>query len=88
MRTEIARLVGNAFYESQDFAGASPYLEVAWKGTRGPGRKPQFAYQVGYTRYRMGEWRGALDVLALTAREDDKLAQNATYHMADCYIQS
>lgn len=87
MRTEIARLVGNAFYESQDFEGASPYLEVAWKGTEGPGRKPQFAYQVGYTRYRMGEWRAALNALALTAREDDKLAQNATYHMADCYIQ-
>lgn len=87
MRTEIARLVGNAYYETQEFTEASPYLEVAWKGTRGPGRKPQFAYQVGYTRYRMGDWRGALDVLALTAREDDKLAQNATYHMADCYIQ-
>jgi TolA-binding protein len=87
MRTEIARLVGDAFYKTQEFSLASTYLEVAWKGTRGPGRKPEFAYQVGYTRYRMSEWRGALDVLALTAREDNKLGQNATYHMADCYIQ-
>lgn len=87
MRTEIARLVGDAFYKSQDFAGASPFLEMAWKGTRGPGRKAEFAYQVGYTRYRMGQWRPALDCLALTAREDNELGQNAIYHMADCYIQ-
>ncbi len=87
MRTEIARLVGDAFYKSQEFTAASPYLEVAWKGTRGPGRKAEFAYQVGYTRYRMGQWRASLDCLALTAREDNELAQNATYHMADCYIQ-
>ena len=86
-RTEIARLVGDAYYKNQEFATASPFLELAWEGTRGPGRKPQFAYEVGYTRYRMGAWRDALDVLALTAREDNKLAQNATYHMADCYIQ-
>jgi TolA-binding protein len=86
-RVEIARLVGDAFYKDQDFTSASPYLEMAWEGTRGPGRKPEFAYEVGYTRYRMGAWRDALDVLALTAREDNKLGQNATYHMADCYIQ-
>ena len=87
MRTEIARLVGDAFYKDQEFAEASPFLEVAWKGTRGPGRKAEFAYQVGYTRYRMGQWRESLDCLALTAREDNKLGQNATYHIADCYIQ-
>ena len=44
MRTEIARLVGDAFYKDQEFSDASPYLEVAWKGTRGPGRKAEFAY--------------------------------------------
>jgi len=87
MATEIARLVGDAFYKNQDFTGASKFLEMAWDGTRGPGRKPDFAYEVGYTRYRNNNWRGALDALALTAREDNKLGQNATYHMADCYIQ-
>ncbi|MFB1018951.1 MAG: tetratricopeptide repeat protein, partial [Flavobacteriales bacterium] len=49
--------------------------------------KAEFAYEVGYTRYRIGAWSEALNVLAITAREDDKLGQNATYHMADCYIQ-
>ena len=61
-RVEIARLVGDAFYKDQDFTNASPYLEMAWEGARGPGRKPEFAYEVGYTRYRMGAWRDALDV--------------------------
>ena len=86
-RTEISRLVGDAFYKDQDFESASPFLELAWEGTRGPDRKAEFAYEVGYTRYRIGAWSEALNVLAITAREDDKLGQNATYHMADCYIQ-
>ena len=85
-RTEISRLVGDAFYKDQDFESASPFLELAWEGTHGSDRKAEFAYEVGYTRYRIGAWSDALNVLAIAAREDDKLGQNATYHMADCYI--
>ena len=55
-RTEISRLVGDAFYKDQDFESASPFLELAWEGTRGPDRKAEFAYEVGYTRYRIGAW--------------------------------
>ena len=35
----------------------------------------------------MEDWRGALDSLPLATYEDDELAQNAAYHMADCYLE-
>ena len=47
-------LLGDAWYRDEAYDTASPYLELAWDGTDGPGRNPEFAYQVGYTRYR---WR-------------------------------
>ena len=84
---EVAHLLGDAWYRDEDFETASPYLELAWEGTDGPGRNPEFAYQVGYTRYRLGEWRGALDCLPLATYGEDELAQNAAYHMADCYLE-
>ena len=48
--------------------------------------RSEFAYQMGYTRYRLGEWR-ALDCLPLATYGEDELAQNAAYHMADCYLE-
>ena len=84
---EVAHLLGDAWYRDGAFDTASPYLELAWEGTDGPGRNPEFAYQMGYTRYRMGEWRGALDCLPLATYGEDELAQNAAYHMADCYLE-
>ena len=84
---EVAHLLGDAWYRDEAFETASPYLELAWEGTDGPGRNPEFAYQVGYTRYRLGDWRGALDCFPLAAYGEDELAQNAAYHMADCYLE-
>jgi TolA-binding protein len=84
---EVAHLLGDAWYRDEDFATASPYLELAWEGTDGPGRNPEFAYAMGYTRYRLGDWRGALDCLPLATYGEDELAQNAAYHMADCYLE-
>ena len=84
---EVAHLLGDAWYRDGAFETASPYLELAWEGTDGPGRGPEFAYQMGYTRYRLGEWRGALDCLPLATYGEDELAQNAAYHMADCYLE-
>lgn len=83
---EVAHLLGDAWYRDNAFDTASPYLELAWAGTDGPGRNPEFAYQMGYTRYQLGDWRGALDCLPLATYNDDELAQNAAYHMADCYL--
>ena len=86
-RAEVARLVGDVWYREGDFETASPYLEQGWAEADGPGRNPEFAYQMGYTRYRLGDWHGALDCLTLAGRNDDEMAQNAIYHMADCYLQ-
>ncbi len=86
-RAEVARLVGDIWYREGEFTTASPYLEQGWEGADGPGRNPAFAYQMGYTRYMLKDWRGALDCFPLASRGDDELAQNAIYHMADCYMQ-
>lgn len=84
---EVARLLGDAYYRKQIYAEARPLLEQAWKATRGPQRTRPFAYQMGFVRHQGGDEREALNAFALVTREEDALAQNALYHMADCYVK-
>ena len=55
-------------------------------GQKRPERLPEFAYQVGYTRYKLGRLARRVDLPDATYG-DDTLAQNAAYHMADCYLE-
>ena len=84
---EVARLLGDAYYRKQQYTEARPLLEQAWKATRGPQRTRPFAYQMGFVRHQGGDEREALNAFALVTREEDALAQNALYHMADCYVK-
>ena len=83
---EVSHLLGDAWYRDGNYDEASPYLELAWEGKKGTERPATFAYQVGFTRYKLGAWSDALTCL-MQATYDDTLAQNAAYHMADCYLQ-
>ena len=64
-----------------------PHLTSSWHGKAKKAlNDPPIAYQVGFTRYKQEAWTDALNCLML-ATQDDSLAQNAAYHMADCYLQ-
>lgn len=86
-QAEVARLLGDAYYRKQRFDEALPHLEMAWKATRGTERTRDLAYQMGFVRMKNGDWRGALNAFTLVTREDDELAQNALYHMANAYLE-
>lgn len=86
-KSEVARLLGDALYRKQRFGDALPYLEMAWKETRGGERTRDLAYQMGFVRMQGRDWRGALNAFTLVAREEDELAQNALYHMANAYLE-
>lgn len=86
-QAEVARLLGDAFYRKQRFEEALPHLEMAWKATRGAERTRDLAYQMGFVRLKAEDWRGALNAFSLVTREEDELAQNALYHMANAYLE-
>lgn len=86
-QAEVARLLGDAFYRKQRFEEALPHLEMAWKATPGADRTRDLAYQMGFVRLKASEWRGALNAFSLVTREEDELAQNALYHMANAYLE-
>ncbi|MBL7964068.1 MAG: tetratricopeptide repeat protein [Flavobacteriales bacterium] len=81
---EISRLAGETYYRTGRYAEALPYLE---KSAQRTGLPRGDRYILGYTYYRAGDCRKALDQLNLVANGNDSLAQLASYHMADCYLK-
>jgi TolA-binding protein len=84
-KEEIARLLGNAYYQKQDYVQAQPFLELYM--TRPGTTTPEDNYQVAYTYYRNKEYKKSIDYFAKATPVDNKLGQVATYQMADAYVQ-
>lgn len=82
---EMARILGEAYYNKEGYAEAVPYLEQYRE--RAHQRSREDNYILGYSYYRTQEYSKALDRLNDVTREEDSLAQVATYHMADCYME-
>lgn len=82
---EMARILGEALYNKEQYAEAVPYLEQYRE--RAGSRSREDNYILGYAYYRTQEYTKSLDRLNDVTREEDSLAQVATYHMADCYMQ-
>ena len=83
---EIAQMLGNAHFQKQEYALALPYLERYAQGNYN--MSPEDSYQLAYAYYRAGDFRKSIDRFATATKADDpKLAQVATYQMADAYVQ-
>jgi TolA-binding protein len=85
-RADVARLVGDALYRLKRFKEALPYLEEAYRFSRGRDRTREFSYQMGFTYYSAQAFRKALNCFTIVVRDQDKMGQLALYHMADCYL--
>ncbi len=83
---EIARILGDAYYRTNKFKEAIPYLEQfhkekAYMATRADD------YQLGYAYYKSDNCEKATDWLKKAIDKDDSLSQTAHYHLAECYLK-
>lgn len=80
---EIARLIGEAYYNTEQYKGAIPYLERYLEDRRA---LPEDAYQLGYANYKSEQYGAAIKWFEQSASMNDSLAQLSYYHMAECYL--
>lgn len=83
-KPEIARLIGEAYYRTNDYEKSVPYLEQYHSSS---GTNPSLVdqYQLGYAYYKTQQYQKAIDKFKHLAFTNDSLAQNANYHLAYCY---
>ncbi|MFL5754245.1 MAG: tetratricopeptide repeat protein [Bacteroidia bacterium] len=78
---EINRIIGESYFNKKDYASAIPYLLK-----HNPYSTQDF-YQLGYAYYRTGDCTAAITNFEKATENKDSLAQNAWYHLADCYLK-
>lgn len=82
---EMHQLVGQAYFELGDYAGALPHLEYYEQHSRKL-REEDF-YQLGFVQYQSGKYEDALESFKNLDKADSELGQSAMYYLADCYIR-
>ncbi len=66
------------------YAKAIPYLE-AYKGLKGRWSHTDF-YQLGYAFYKQNDYLKSINEFNKIIDGSNSIAQNAYYHLAECYI--
>ncbi|MFY9154480.1 MAG: tetratricopeptide repeat protein [Prolixibacteraceae bacterium] len=81
---ELARILGDSFFHLRQFKEAIQFLEFYLSDKANQGREEN--YMLGYCYYLNGQEEKAIPHLETATKGKDELAQNAYYHLADCYV--
>ncbi|CAN5333246.1 tetratricopeptide repeat protein [soil metagenome] len=83
---EIAHLIGASYYRTNKYKEAIPFLERYQKGASQYTRDD--AYELAYAYYKSEKYDDAISYFQIAVSDSaDAIAQNAWYHMADCYLK-
>lgn len=83
---EIAKLLGDAFYEKKDYKNAAKYLQLyVDESSR---IRTEERYQLAFSYYSIGSYKAALDQFNTIGAGPENIRQNALYHSADCYLKT
>lgn len=83
---QIRRVMAESWFQLDDYQAAVKYMK-AYESQGGQiGRLEN--YILGYSYYRQTLYAEALPHLREACGADDMLTQNASYHLADCYLRS
>lgn len=84
-RVELERVMAESWYHLGDFARAIQYLGAFRREGGDFDRNEE--YLMGYSLYRTARYFEAEEFLRRACGADDALTQNASYHLADCYVR-
>lgn len=82
---EISRIVSEAYFHLGDYPKALAYMDNYAKLGGEMGREE--LYLAGYCNYVDRDYPKAIDRLTQVASGGDELAQNASFHLGDAYLQ-
>lgn len=84
-RVELMRIIAESWYRMQGYNKSLLYISMYQRSGGKMGRDEN--YILGYSAYRSTDYEVAAEALRKVAEGSDELAQNASYHLADCYIR-
>ena len=83
--SEVAKLIGEGYYQRKDWANAAVYLEK--QKSLGGQLTVSDHYKLGFVLYKTRRYEEAVDAFNKIHQRTDDLGQSAYYHLADCYLK-
>lgn len=84
-RLELLRAAAESWFHLADYYRAGQYMSRYESEGGQMGRNEN--YIMGFALYEDDDWQNAASYLARVCSADDPLSQNASYHLADCYLR-
>lgn len=84
-RVELIRTAAESWYRLEGYNKALQYIAIFARS--GGKMEREENYILGYSAYRTADYATAVEPFKSVCNGDDSLAQNASYHLADCYIK-
>ncbi|MBL4649026.1 MAG: tetratricopeptide repeat protein [Aureispira sp.] len=85
-REQVTQLIGQSYFELGQYRKALPLLSKYVNGT--PKVTKEVLYHLGYTQYKTGKYKEAIENFKQLNGEKNPLGQNALYNMADCLLKT
>lgn len=85
-KSELNKIIGESYFNLQQYDKALPYLKE-YKGKKGKWSNTDF-YQLGYTFYMQKDYENAISQFNKIIDGKDSVAQNAYYHLGECYFKT
>ncbi len=84
--SELSKIIGESYFNLKQYDKAIEYL-VNYKGKKGKWNNTDF-YQLGYAYYQQKDYENAILQFNKIIDGNDAVAQNAYYHLAECYLNT
>lgn len=85
---EIARLIGESYYNTNRYQEALPFLEQYRDKAPAANRTREDDYQLGFTYFKLGKFNEAIPAFQEAVGDQDALGQSAWYHLGWCNLQN
>jgi len=85
-QTEIERIIAESWFRLEDYNAALDHLHTYLAA--GGAANRETCYLMGFSLYRTARYDEAADWLRKACGTEDALTQNASYHLADCYLRA
>jgi tetratricopeptide (TPR) repeat protein len=82
---EIAFMLGQAYFEKEDYANAATYLTRGAEGNNN--MRDEDYYQLGFVHYKANQYTKAIENLS-KVNSNTKIGQNAFYLLGDSYLKN
>ena len=86
-KAEVARITGNAFFNTGDFVNAAKYLAI-FEQNNHKSLSREDNYVLGFVDFKAGKYQDAISNFQKAVKQNDEISQNASYYLGVCYNET